>query len=396
MQKLIIPANPDGATYIYASQGENKARSYEITIIDISGQPVVLNGTTVVFYVNKRKNIVQIPMKIEGNTATVTLTSGACDVPGDHPCWVQVVKPDTYDLRVDGLVLRVQACNIEGAVDTSDEWGELTQLIVQAQQAIEGANNAAGQAETAAGSANTAADTANSAAGTANTAASNAESAATAANNAASQAAAAASDAQTKGDYAQSQGDTVKAIIEQWEGVGLDDFVPITRTINDKPLSGDITLSPVDIGAQPQTAARNTMVKADASGTLVAAGFDDFAPGIQFENPSGMDYTNVWKFPNGLMIATKTVYLENIAITTATGGFFSSQSQPLGSIPKFVERPYLTASAFGYDNLICWISNLSYKEGDDNKSMLPNIRLASNYSRTGSFYVNVQAIGKWK
>lgn len=158
--------------------------------------------------------------------------------------------------------------------------------------------------------------------------------------------------------------------------------------------SGHLTLA--DIGAQPQTAARNTMVKADASGTLVAAGFDDFAPGIQFENPSGMDYTNVWKFPNGLMIVTKTVYLENIAITTATGGFFSSQSQPLGSIPKFVERPYLTASAFGYDNLICWISNLSYKEGDDNKSMLPNIRLASNYSRTGSFYVNVQAIGKWK
>ena len=151
-----------------------------------------------------------------------------------------------------------------------------------------------------------------------------------------------------------------------------------------------------DVSAQPQTEARDTMVKADASGTLVAAGFDDFAPGIQFENPSGMDYTNVWKFPNGLMIVTKTVYLENIAITTATGGFFSSQSQPLGSIPKFVERPYLTASAFGYDNLICWISNLSYKEGDDNKSMLPNIRLASNYSRTGSFYVNVQAIGKWK
>lgn len=251
MQKLTIPANPDGTIYIYASQGENKARSYEITIIDISGKPMDLNGTTAVFYVHKGENIVQIPMEIEGNTATATLTSGACDVPGDHPCWVQVIKPDAYDLRVDGLVLRVQACDIEGAVDASDEWGQLTQLIVQAQQAIDNANTAAGQAETAADSANIAANAANSAADTANTAASNAQIATSAASNAASQASTAAGDAQSNGDYAKIQGDAAKAIVEQWEGVGIDDFVPITRTINGKPLSSDISLTPSDIGALP-------------------------------------------------------------------------------------------------------------------------------------------------
>lgn len=396
MQKLAIPANPDGTMYIYASQGENKARSYEITIIDISGQPVELEGTTAVFYVNKGKNIVQIPMEIEGDTATATLTSGACDVPGDHPCWVQVIKPDTYDLRVDGLVLRVQACDIEGASAASDEWGELTQLIVQAQQAIDKANTAAGQAETAADNANTTASTASNAASAANTAASNAESAATAANSAASQAATAASDAQTKGNYAQTQGDAAKAIVEQWEGIGLDDFVPITRTVNGKPLSGDIVLSPADVGAQPQTAVRDAVVKADASGALVAAGFDDFAPGIQFSTPSGMGYTNVWKFPNGLMIVTKTIHLDSVAITTQLEGYCVSAAYSLGAIPEFAERPYLTASVLGYNNELVWVVNLSYGSGDDNKAALPNIRLASNYAHTADFYVNVQAIGRWK
>ncbi len=151
-----------------------------------------------------------------------------------------------------------------------------------------------------------------------------------------------------------------------------------------------------DVSAQPQTEARDTMVKADASGTLVAAEFDDFAPGIQFENPSGMDYTNVWKFPNGLMIVTKTVYLDKVAITTQLEGYCVSNTRFLGAIPKFAERPYLTANVFGYDGQLIWVANLSYGNGDDKTAVLPNIRLASNYSRTGDFYVNIQAIGRWK
>lgn len=274
MQKLSIPANPDGVTYIYATQGENKARTYQITVIDISGQPVELEGTTAFFYVqkgSKGQNVVQIPMAIQGNTATVTMTSGACDVPGDNPCWVQVIKPDIYDLRVDGLILRVQPCNIDGAGEASAEFGALTKLIVQAKQAIEETNTAAGQATAAAGSANTAADTANTAAGQATAAAGSANTAASVANTAAGQATDAAQAAQTKGDYAQTQGNAAKAIIDQWQGLDASNLVPDTRTINAKPLSANITLSAADVGAQPQTAARNTIVKADASGNLVAA-----------------------------------------------------------------------------------------------------------------------------
>lgn len=400
MQKLAIPANPDGTMYIYASQGENKARSYEITIIDISGQPVELDGTTAVFYVNKGKNIVQIPMEIEGNTATATLTSGACDVPGDHPCWVQVIKPDTYDLRVDGLVLRVQACDIEGASAASDEWGELTQLIVQAQQAIDKANTAAGQAETAADNANTTASTASNAASAANTAASNAESAATAANSAASQAATAASDAQTKGNYAQTQGDAAKAIVEQWEGIGLDDFVPITRTVNGKPLSSDIVLSPVDVGAQPQTTARNNMVKADASGALVAAGFNDFAPGIQYEE-KGLNENEkvaIWKFADGTMITSKRRYFNSIVIDKeAGGGAVSTASYELGGIgATFTTYPYVTLTVIASDTAMQGIWIYTAVPSADMMTTYPIIRFMGPYSYTTQGWVHIQAIGRWK
>lgn len=400
MQKLAIPANPDGTMYIYASQGENKARSYEITIIDISGQPVELDGTTAVFYVNKGKNIVQIPMEIEGNTATATLTSGACDVPGDHPCWVQVIKPDTYDLRVDGLVLRVQPCNIEGAAEASDEWGELTQLIVQAQQAIDKANTAAGQAETAADNANTTASTASNAASAANTAASNAESAATAANSAASQAATAASDAQTKGNYAQTQGDAAKAIVEQWEGIGLDDFVPITRTVNGKPLSSDIVLSPVDVGAQSQTAARSTVVKADASGALVAAEFNDFAPGIQYEekNLNENEKAAIWKFADGTMITSKRRYFNSIVIDKEVGGgAVSTASYELGSIgATFTTYPYVTLTPVASDTSMQGLWIYTTVPSADMMTTYPIIRFMGPYSYTTQGWVHIQAIGRWK
>lgn len=166
----------------------------------------------------------------------------------------------------------------------------------------------------------------------------------------------------------------------------------------DPPQMNDFNtaFSNIDSKAQPQTAARNNMVKADASGELVAAGFDDFAPGIQFDNPSGMGYTNVWKFPNGLMIVTKTIYLDSVAITTQLEGYCISKAYSLGTIPEFTERPYLTASVLGYNTELVWISNLSYDSGSDNKAALPNIRLASNYAHTADFYVNVQAIGRWK
>ena len=148
--RLVIPA----------TQGENLAREYDITVIGLDGQPVDLTGTTVSMYVIKRGGeTVQIAATVSGNIATVVLPSGACDTPGDNACFIQVIKPDVYDLRVDNVILRVIPCNIDGAGEASDEFGTLTQLIADAQTAISNANTAAENANEAAEEAASTAET---------------------------------------------------------------------------------------------------------------------------------------------------------------------------------------------------------------------------------------------
>ena len=148
--RLVIPA----------TQGENLAREYDITVIGLDGQPVDLTGTTVSMYVIKRGGeTVQIAATVSGNVATVVLPSGACDTPGDNVCFIQVIKPDVYDLRVDNVILRVIPCDLDSAGTASEEFGTLTQLIADAQTAISNANTAAENANEAAEEATSTAET---------------------------------------------------------------------------------------------------------------------------------------------------------------------------------------------------------------------------------------------
>ena len=144
----LTPVSPGVTEYIQATQGENNARSLTFRVLDAIGQPLDLTGCTVAFYVDRRESgVVQVAAILTGdNAAQVTLPSGACNIPGEWGCWVQVIKPGVFDLRADNLILRVQPCNIDQAGEASDEFGLLTQLITQAQEAIENANNAAEEA----------------------------------------------------------------------------------------------------------------------------------------------------------------------------------------------------------------------------------------------------------
>ena len=183
---ILSPVEPGVTEYIQASQGENNARVFSFTVLDSLGQPLDMAGCTVAFYVDRlSKGVVQVAASVSGSVATVTLPSGSCNVPGEWGCWLQIIKPDEYDLRVDNLKLRVQPCNIDEAAEASDEFSLLTQLIVSAQEAIDNANSAATEANNAAGSANSAANEANTAVGAANTAAGSANSAAQSANSSA-------------------------------------------------------------------------------------------------------------------------------------------------------------------------------------------------------------------
>ena len=204
-QKITLtPVEPGAPTYVQAAQGENNARTLEFTIVGADQKPLDLTGCTAAFYVDRgTKGTVQAAVEVkEDNTATVTLPSGACDVPGEWGCWVQVIKPDVFDLRADNLILRVQPCNIDSAAEASDEFTLLTQLITEAQSAITDANEAAETADAAAGDVDEAKETAQKAATAANAAAGAANSAATAANEAAEDANSATSSATSAAESA--------------------------------------------------------------------------------------------------------------------------------------------------------------------------------------------------
>lgn len=217
----LTPVSPGVTEYIQATQGENNARSLTFRVLDAIGQPLDLTGCTVAFYVDRRESgVVQIAAVLTGdNAAQVTLPSGACNIPGEWGCWVQVIKPEVFDLRADNLILRVQPCNIDHAGEASDEFGLLTQLITQAQEAIENANNAAEEAAATAES-------------TATTVATNII------NQQKSQPNGLAT-LNSSGKLAQ---------MPTAADVGA---VPVSRTVNGKALSSNITLTAADVGAVP-------------------------------------------------------------------------------------------------------------------------------------------------
>lgn len=141
VQKITLtPVTPGAPTYIQATQGENNARALRFTIIGADNKPIDLTGCTVVFYVDRtkeEKGVVQVGAVVnEDNTATVTLPSGTCAASGEWGCWVQVINPNVYDLRADNLILRVQPCGIDEEGEASSEFTLLTQLIVEAEEAI--------------------------------------------------------------------------------------------------------------------------------------------------------------------------------------------------------------------------------------------------------------------
>ena len=184
--------------YIQAVQGENNARVFSFTVLDAAGQAIDMEGCTAAFYVDRfSKGVAQAAASVSGCAVTVTLPSGTCNVPGEWNCWLQIIKPDEYDLRVDNLKLRVQPCDIDSAAESSDEFSLLTQLIISAQHAINTADRASKVANSSADSANLAAQSAKEAAALANLKAGEANSAATAANSAAGSANSAANEANT-------------------------------------------------------------------------------------------------------------------------------------------------------------------------------------------------------
>lgn len=115
---------------LHAVQGESDSRTFNFILYDQTGAVISLAGKTVAFYVQKPDgNIVMLATTTSGSTISVTLTLQACAVPGVMPCWIQLVDENGDDLRVDSLLLEVQACNFDGAVESSSEFTALQEAL---------------------------------------------------------------------------------------------------------------------------------------------------------------------------------------------------------------------------------------------------------------------------
>ena len=252
---LVLNANNKNVkTLIHAVQGENGSRTFDFTVIGTDGEILSLSDCEANFYVSKNDGTVSmLPTVISENSAQVTLTQQACAVSGDNDCWLQIIKSNqTAELRVDNLVLRVQKCNFDGAVESSNEFVTLTQKIVEANEAIKNANQAADDVRKDGAQAiqeinqnfNTAMIGFNQ---EIDAAVKKAEDAAGAAEGTARQTAIETINSQ-KGKANGIAGLDASGKLQQMPTAADVGAVPTSRTINGKPLTGNITLTVDDIG----------------------------------------------------------------------------------------------------------------------------------------------------
>lgn len=252
---LVLNANNKNVkTLIHAVQGENGSRIFDFTVIGTDGEILSLSDCEANFYVSKNDGTVSmLPTVISENSAQVTLTQQACAVSGDNDCWLQIIKSNqTAELRVDNLVLRVQKCNFDGAVESSNEFVTLTQKIVEANEAIKNANQAADDVRQDGAQAIQEVNQNFNSAMTGFTqeidaAVKKAEDAAGAAEGTARQVAIETVNSQ-KGKANGIAGLDASGKLQQMPTATDVGAVPTSRTINGKPLTGNITLTVEDIG----------------------------------------------------------------------------------------------------------------------------------------------------
>lgn len=232
-------------------QGESKGREISITMMDGDGTPLDLTAAAAValYYTKPDGTEEQLPCTVEdavGGTVSVAFTSSSCAVAGDmRQVILRITWSDASNSRYVGPRIHVAPSPSDTADESSNEFALLDQLIIQAQEAIGGADEAASAANTAAGTVNDAKDAANTAAREANAAATAANDAKDAANTAAGAANAAASAANTAAGAANTAADRANQAAKDAEAV----LAGAVTSVNGK--TGDVTLVAADVEALP-------------------------------------------------------------------------------------------------------------------------------------------------
>lgn len=232
-------------------QGESQGREISITMMDGDGTPLDLTAAAAValYYTKPDGTEEQLPCTVEdaaGGNVSVAFTSSSCAVAGDmRQVILRITWSDASNSRYVGPRIHVAPSPSDTAAESSNEFALLDQLIIQAQEAIGGADEAASAANTATEAANAAAGAATSAAESANAAAGAANAAKDAANTAAGAANTATGEANTAAGAANTAADRANQAAESAEGV----MAGAVASINGK--RGDVTLVAEDVGALP-------------------------------------------------------------------------------------------------------------------------------------------------
>lgn len=186
----------------------------------------VPTGATVRLYIKKTSGKeVYNNASLVDNTATIQPTPQMFAEAGEQEGQLQLTSGQKI-LVTFPILFRVERNLIsESAVESTDEYGALLQLIQDAGNAVLEANSAAKKANTAAGEANTAAGSASEAAGTASEAAGEANTAAGNANTAAGEANRAATAANQSKENADAAAKRANAAAENVEGLEVTDLV---------------------------------------------------------------------------------------------------------------------------------------------------------------------------
>ena len=140
-EQLIMYNNPTaavGQTLIW-EQGENNSHVYDIVVNDQTNQPISLDGCSVglIFEMEPGRPI-QIATSVSGYIATAKIPGEATQKPGKYTAWVQVIDPaQSRDIRTNSLTIIVKSNPLDIPPDTAQPYfGELAQLILDAQKAI--------------------------------------------------------------------------------------------------------------------------------------------------------------------------------------------------------------------------------------------------------------------
>jgi hypothetical protein len=138
-----------------------------------------------------------------------------------------------------------------------------------------------------------------------------------------------------------------------------------------------------------QAISANATLSSSNLSYLSSGGFNDLVSNV----PSITSNSNgdAYKFPNGIMICSKSVSLSNVACTNAWGSLYESSKKSFGSWPvSFVGTPTAVANVTGGQG--CWLEYYI----DISSSSAGGAYFVRPTSNTSSVTVHIIAIGRWK